>query len=110
MINNNFDSWKIIGRLINELRRNNTSYRQTTSLPKVGSLVLEISHSWKYRGERFPQPSSVGFVQKIEPENISNPLTEINSRVIIKRLDDETLQPWVNAEFIEIPISILGDK
>lgn len=91
---------QIIGRLIGAICRATGGHDE--ELPKIGALVVESSHSWRARAA-WPEPSGVGWVVRIEPESAQHPLAPGNTRVVIRRLDDGTLQPWLNAMFYVAP-------
>lgn len=99
-------SYWIIGRLARALAVARDA-NIMEELPPIGALVIESSHSWRHRGMEWPQPEGIGWVEQIDPEDEGRPLDRYNSRVVIRRLDDDTLQPWVNAGFIVVPIDVL---
>lgn len=93
----------LIGRLIRAHAR--ATQRYEVELPPVGSLVVEATHAWRAR-RNWPEPSGVGWVERVEAEDPRQPVSPPNSRVVIRRLDDGTPQPWVNASFLIAPTAV----
>jgi hypothetical protein len=61
--------------------------------PPIGALVVETTRSLG-RPHRSADPSGLGIVEEVREGGRLEELT-----VVIRRLDDGTRQPWVNAAF-----------
>jgi hypothetical protein len=85
-----------LGRAIYEAAR--PSGQTMEERPPVGALVVETTRSLPRPHKPKGDPSGVGVVEKVEEGGRLEDL-----RVVIRRLDDGTLQPWVNAAFAVAP-------
>jgi hypothetical protein len=103
-------NWRILGRLVRAVARAEGRYED--EMPPVGRLVVEASHAWRLRKD-WPELAAIGYVERVEPEDAAQPLRPGNSRVVIRRLDDGSLQPWVNAMFFVAPeefVAVRGEQ
>lgn len=69
------------------------------SNPVIGDLAVEITHSWAHR-DTFPIPEAVGYITEIVGGENAGMWASAET-VKIRRLDDDTIQPWHNAAFIK---------
>lgn len=92
-------AWYVVGRLIKQA----ASY--PVELPPIGALAVEATHAWQHRGPAWPIQEAVGWVERIDPEDPSRPISGTNARVVLRLFDPgdrEPLQPWVNANFYTV--------